>query len=400
MTRPFAYRWFVAWLAAAACTPLSLPDGERQPIVCEARTEAHTKGTGETLTSTLQTAGIGLFAWHTYAGTPFGSGATEYLTNRHFTYDGGSGTWLGSAYWPFGSWLSFFAYAPYRADVSTGALVFPSGTSGGYPTAGYTVASAPSSQEDLVFATPVVNRGQTSGNVPLVFTHALTQVVFKARWTGEEPFVRRVISQGLDVRITSIALENVRGSSFVTFYSGGYNWDSPAAENLATYATETYSLTPGNGSLAAADVPTSALPQAPAYTDSFLLPAGVLYLIPQTLCATSRLRVTYGIYASGNELQEEFEAEFEIGLLDQHIWPAGSVFTYSLTLSLGGAPSVEASTAGEYIDQFLPGLEAGEYQNRVVDGSEAGHYGSGNDTNTGISNPGAYTEGPSLKEES
>ena len=53
-----------------------------------------------------------------------------------------------------------------------------------------------------------------------------------------------------------------------------------------------------------------------------------------------------------------------------------------------------------YIDQFLPGLEAGEYQNRVVDGSEAGKYGCGNDTNTGISNPGGYTEGPSLKEES
>ena len=388
MTRPRAYRWIVAWLSIAACTPLSLPEGGRQPIACVARADAHTKGTGETVTGTLQTAGIGLFAWDT----------SIYLDNRHFTYDGGSGTWLGNAYWPFGCALSFYAYAPYHADATHGSLVFPSGMSGEFPVASYTVASAPSQQEDLVLATPVLNRTQASGNVPLVFTHALAQVVFKARWTGEDPFVRRVVSRGLDVRIRSIGLENVRGSSSVTFYNGGYNWDSPAPEDLATYATESYSLTPANGSLAAADVATSALPQAPAYTDSFLLPAGVLYLIPQTLASTSRLRVKYGIYAA-DSLEEEFEAAFEIGLLDQHVWPAGGVFTYSLTLSLGGAPSVEASTAGEYIDQFLPGLEAGDYQNRVVDGSEAGKYGCGDDTNSGISNPGAYAEGASLNEE-
>lgn len=363
MTRPFAYRWIVAWLSIAACTPLSLPEGGRQPIACVARADAHTKGTGETVTGTLQTAGIGLFAWDT----------SIYLDNRHFTYNGGSGTWLGNAYWPFGCALSFYAYAPYHADATHGSLVFPSGMSGEFPVASYTVASAPSQQEDLVLATPVLNRTQASGNVPLVFTHALTQVVFKARWTGEEPFVRRVISQGLGVRITSIALENVRGSSFVTFYSGGYNWDSPAPEDLATYATESYSLTPANGSLVAISQPSAAIPQVPTYTDTFLLPAGVLYLIPQTLCATSRLRVTYGIYASGNELQEEFEAEFEIGLLDQHVWPAGGVFTYSLTLSLGGAPSVEA-TAGAYRNSTLPGSEAGSYWNRAVDGNYAGAY--------------------------
>ena len=369
-----AYRWMVALLALAACTPQSLPEGGRQPIACDARADAHTKGTGETVTGTLQTAGIGLFAWHAYAGTPFDGAATSYLGNRYFTYDLGSGTWLGNAYWPFDSWLSFFAYAPYRADVSTGSLVFPSGMSvDGYPKVSYTVASAPSAQEDLVLAAPVMNRSQTAGNVPLVFSHALTQVVFRARWTGEDPFVRRVISRGLSVRILSIALENVRGSSLATFYSGGYNWDSPAPENLATYATETYSLTPENGSLAGLTQAASAIPQVPTYTDSFLLPAGVLYLIPQQLAATSRLRVSYGIFADGSLPEETFEACFEIGLLEQHTWPAGGVFTYSLTLSLGGAPSV-VPTPGAYRNSTLPGSEAGSYGNRAVDGNYAGAY--------------------------
>lgn len=373
----------VAWLVTAACTPQSLPTGERPPIVCVARADDHTKGTGETAAETLQSSGIGLFAWDT----------DLYLDNRHFTYDGGSGTWLGNAFWPFGCALSFYAYAPYHADTSTGSLVFPSGTSGGYPTASYTVPSAPAEQEDLVLAAPVLDRTQDAGNVPLVFSHALTQVVFKARWTGEDPFVRRVLSRGLGVKIRSIALENVRGSSSVTFYSGGYNWDSPAPEDLAAYATASYSLTLANGSLVA-----EPLTQAPTYTDSFLRPDGVLYLIPQTLAPSSRLRVTYGIYADAY-LEEEFQADFEIGLLEQHIWPAGGIFTYSLTLSLGGAPSVEAS-AGEYLDKILPGNVAGEYLNRAIEGSEAGKYDSGDNTDSGISNPGAYSEGAPLTDES
>ncbi len=376
MTFPRAYRWIVAGLLIVACSSQPLPDGERPSIVCEAVTEQQTKGTGETTTTTLQSSGIGLFAWHTYEGTAYSSEATPYLTNRSFTYESNSGTWKGSAFWPLGSWLSFFAYAPYHEDVTSGSFVFPSGTSNGYPTASYTVATVPGQQEDLVLAAPVINRSYASGNVPLVFSHALTRVVFKARWTGEDPFVRRVVSQGLGVRITSIALENVRGNSTVYFYNGGYNWDSPAANQLSTYATQTYSLNVQNGSLKALNQSGAAISQVPTYSDAFLSSAGEMYLIPQTLATGAILRVTYGIYRSGDQLEEEFEAAFQIGLLNQHIWPAGGEFIYSITLSLGGAPSVEA-TAGEYRNSTLPGSEVGRYIISTIEGSTCGAYQNG-----------------------
>lgn len=377
----------------------TIPQGSAMPIALQAGID-QTKGLAETTTLSLQTSGLGLFAWRTDTGAYF-NGEEPYLSNEAFAYDGVSSTWKAGVYWPLGSWLSFFAYAPYSADVETGALVFPSaGYTSGYPTADYTPATDPKEQVDLVLSTPVLDRSITGGTVPLTFTHSLTKVVFKARWIADEHVVERMTANGFEVRITSIELENIRGTSTVRFSRGSYAWDSPAAADLETYATANYSLSVVEGTLLELSDPNSAI-QRDVYSDEFVVnPDGILYLIPQALSPTALLRVTFGFYKTGDNLEdnEEYQAEFDIGMLDVYTWPTGRVLTYSISLDLtpGGSPVIQA-TAGYYEDQTLPGSESGNYQddNNGSGESTSGRYTDGSD----LSTAGRYTNGPDLADE-
>ena len=196
--------------------------GQAVPIALQAGI-TDTKGAESTDIAKLRAGGLGLFAWRTDTGTYF-DGEEPYLMNEPFTYDETSSTWKGSdVWWPLGSWLSFFAYAPYRADVESGPLVFPSRDySGGYPSADYTPAANPTEQEDLVLAAPVLDCSSSSGTVHLNFSHALTKVVFRARWKADDNAVERMTAKGWSVRITALELENIRGSGTVRFGRSGY----------------------------------------------------------------------------------------------------------------------------------------------------------------------------------
>ena len=328
-------------LLLAGCVRAPLPE-EKVPVVCTAQAAGETKGAGVTTLSSLQGSGLGLFAWHTYEGTAFGNSATSYLTNRQFTYDGGSGTWRGSAYWVPGSWLSFFAYAPYMADVSSGTLRFPSSDyTSGYPRLQYSPASSAASQVDLCLSAPVLNRSASvnDGVVPLVFTHVLSRLRLQARYTGSTAQIADLATKGRNVRLISISLSNIVGTNKLSYNSSSYLWDTPSS---ASYSN-TYALSVAGGSMSSV-----ALPLEPAaYSSAFLnVGDGYLYLLPQDLSAAASpavLTVTFGIFnSSGVLVGEPIEVEFAIGNLAQHLWAAGYEMTYSITIDLLGHYAVEA----------------------------------------------------------
>ncbi len=304
-------------------------------MVCEVTTAGETKGAGTTTSASLQTSGIGLFAWRTDEDTPF-NGTERYLTNGQFAYDGSSATWRQSgAYWPIGSWLSFFAYAPYVADVSAGALQFPSSDYvSGYPRLQYTPAALAASQVDLCLATPVMNAAATdnAGVVPLVFSHVLTRLCIQVCWNGTPAQVAAVTALEQTLRVHSIELRNVAATNKLTYGFTSVLWDNPAAYNGS------YTMSVSNGSFCSV-----ALPAAGTFSTAFWNMADAcLYVLPQSLPDSAEMEVVYGIYSSGGSLVSSETVTLDIGGLSQHVWPIGMEMTYSVTLDLTGHYAVDA----------------------------------------------------------
>ena len=346
----------------AGCSRLEQPEG--QAIVCKAVAQAQalaptkssslsqtegqpqTKGAGVTDASALQAEGLGLFAWRTTEGTPF-DGTTSYLQNSNFAYDNGLDLWKGGVYWPFGYWLSFFAYSPYTANVTSGNLQFPSSDYvSGYPRLQYTPEDLAANQVDLCLATPVMDRASNinGGVVPLTFSHVLTRLCIQARWTGTSAQIAEVAATGQTIRVLDMTISNVSGTNKLTYGRTSFLWDTPAAAN------KTYALNISNGTFR--DI---ALPAAGTYTMNFWnIADACLYVLPQQLAAATQLSVTYGIFNGDGSTALEETVTFDIGTLQQNLWPAGMVMTYSVTIDLTGHYSVEAditydSNAGSFV---------------------------------------------------
>ena len=334
-------KYILGLLMLAGCSRLTQPEGPA--IVCQAvapdqtqsPADEETKGTGVTTTTALRTSGIGLFAWITTDGTPF-DGTTSFLQNSSFAYDNGLDLWKGGVYWPFGYWLSFFAYSPYNANVTTGNLRFPSSDYvSGYPRLQYTPEDLAANQVDLCLATPVMDRASTvnSGVVPLTFSHVLTRLCIQARWTGTSARIAEVTANGQTIRILGMEIDNVVGSNKLTYGRTSFLWDSPVPADY----NASYTLNIANGTFR--DI---ALPAANTYSTNFWnISDACLYVLPQQLAVGTQLTVTYGIFNSGGSMISQETATFDIGDLQQNLWPAGMVMTYSVTLNLTGQDALE-----------------------------------------------------------
>ena len=343
------YIFGILILLLAGCNRLVQPEGENVPIVCKAVVPVQTKGAGETDASALQSSGLGLFAWITTEETAF-DGTTTFLQNEEFTYDNGLELWKGGVYWPFGYWISFFAYSPYSADVSTGNLRFPSSDYvSGYPRLQYTPEALAEDQVDLCLATPVMDRSVTVNNgvVPLSFSHVLTRLCIQVRWTGTEAQLPIIAAAGQTIRVISMEINNVVGTNKLTYGRTSFLWDAPAAADY----DDSYTMSVANGTFQDVD-----LPAAGVYSTGFWdISDACLYVLPQSLSADSELSVTYGIFSSAGVKLSEETATFEIGTLAQNLWPAGMVMTYSVTIDLSGHYAVEADitydcNAGCFVD--------------------------------------------------
>lgn len=417
------HRW--AWLMSlflagmVSCRKEQLHVSEATPIICQAENVGMTKGLAETTTASLQASGLGLFAWRTDAGSYF-DGQEAYLENVQFTYDGGTTRFHATpaAYWPLGSWLSFFAYAPYTADVSSGALRFPSSdyVSGNLPRIQYTPSETVSSQVDLCLSAPVLDRAGSEGVVELSYTHVLTRIKLRARWTGTSSQITEITEAGKSVRMISASFENILGTNRLSYGRSSYQWDAPTTLELLSLANTDYTLSVANGCLTS-----TALPLVPAdYSSSFVVnPDGYLYVLPQALTPGARLVVTYGIFDSlGDRVGDPVVVSYAIGELSTYIWPAGYEVTYSITITLDDPGEVEAAVtfdcnAGAFVAPgsthfdgndagfFLGGSfsfgssAAGTYANpsgASYPGSSAGAYSNPSGSSYSGSSAGSYTE--------
>lgn len=370
---------YIAWVllmgavALASCHKQEPVTGG-VPIALQVGMGETKAATAGTTTTSLQSEGLGLFAWYTEAGGYF-DGANKYLENTQFSYSAGGFHATPAAYWLPGCRLSFFSYAPYQANVSSGSLVFPSGYENGFPLVSYTPSANPAQQVDLCLSAPMLDRSLSDGVVPLSFTHALTKVLFKARWTGDANTEARMADRGYTVRITEMTLSHIRGTNTVHYSREGYHWEIPATSELEALATASYALSSTSGTLVDLDHVNAPIPKD-SWNEAFVLQSGILYLLPQALAPSACLSVTFGFYKSGGSLAETFTAEFAIGQLQQYEWPMGKVITYSLTLDLtpGGYPTITGTLSGNI----------------------AGGYQEDDGVGDGLSHPGAYYNGPNL----
>jgi len=395
-------------LAAAACTkdlshsgldPES-PAASEEPI--EFAVGGGTKGQAPiTSLAALAEQDFSVSAWYSPQGETFdvpGGTAVKYITNHRFGYVtsdlAGETTfpnpWQGVAphasagmvnpnpvYWPLDGTLTFFSYAPYRADAALETLPVPDtrdivlepavtdagiisrlpGYLIGSPLLRVTPAASVADQVDFLCAPPALDRTSAGGSLPLDFSrHRMTQVEFWFAYKGplqSDPSQTQTFEQA---RVSSIEIQNVVGSKYMYFtettpYLTGNTWSdtvSPAdpANSTAELPKTTYLLksTEGGELKTGLDASLEDIENGGAYRFINDTPAGHLYLLPQTLPAGARLVINYTIlnlYA-GTRVSEVVTWNLDAGTVTA--WPEGKVVRYLITLDLPARGSVGVKT--------------------------------------------------------
>ena len=397
-------------LAAAACTKDLSHSGldPESPVPSEEPIEfavgGGTKGqTPITSLAELAKRDFSVSAWYTPEGETFdvpGNTSIKYFENHRFGYltddpdhDAFSDAWRGVAahaattgaaaaapvYWPLDGSLTFFCFAPYRADAAldtppvpdtrdivleapvtdAGVIARLPGYLPGSPLIRVTPAASVADQVDFLCAPPILDKSREDGwgLFTLDFSkHRMTQVEFWFAYKGplqSDPSQTQTFEQA---RVSSIEIQNVVGSKYMYFtettpYLTGNTWSdtvSPAdpANSTAELPKTTYLLksTEGGELKTGLDASLEDIENGGAYRFINDTPAGHLYLLPQTLPAGARLVINYTIlnlYA-GTRVSEVVTWNLDAGTVTA--WPEGKVVRYLITLDLPARGSVGVKT--------------------------------------------------------
>ena len=355
-----------------------------------------TKGQAAITTlATLAAQDFSVSAWYSPKGASFhdedGSQAVAYISNHRFGYIKVSGednsyanhAWQGvnrngnnlsarPVYWPLDGTLSFFCYAPCRADAAAATPPDPDGrdivlepavTDAGivsrlpdYLPGSPLIRVSPKlnapDQVDFLAAPPLLDKRRTDGAFPLDFSeHRMTRVEFLFNETGFV-YPTGTVPEGEEVavRVTSISLKNVIGSKYLYFtetqpYQTGCAWSgevSPAdpATAAAGFPRATYQITG-----AAKELRTIAqynaryvnVPERNAANDNHLAlqtNLGLLFLLPQKLPDDAELEVVYALVEQhGLPVVSEI-VTCSLPLTSLDTWPEGKVVRYKITLNV------------------------------------------------------------------
>lgn len=290
---------------------------------------------------------------------PQGTTSTAYFTNVVFsTTDGITFTSANKYYWPSGTNLDFYAWAP-------------AAQSDNYASIPVTVASAAASQIDLVYAktldwgkvalqtgTPAGHliNGSTVQGVTINFRHAESRVVIKLKNSNPN----------LDITVKNATIGNVSGSG--TFSIAETNTDGQGSARI----------TSGWGSLGAA---TAIYSQdiTPAVFTTETQAGDAMILIPQTLTNASAY-ANSGTAAPGDaftaayikvslKIQNHADGSYIVGAasgggeyvealfpLPAMTWAPGYVYNYIVDLA-GGGYFTTNQDANEDLDPILEGAE-------------------------------------------
>ena len=296
--------------------------------------------------------------------------------------------WITSptTYWPPDGHVSFFAYAPYRADATNNPesnfKLNDDFSTLHFPTITYTPETDAANQDDVLtgcamdwdMSTESPSTGY-SGDVDMTLYHQLSWITFEARAEISLDLHTWLDARlpGYKIGVTRIELSGIAGTNTGRYVlpaanPTGFVWDAidPAVD--ANYDA-TYELSVEEGHLK--DVSTANLPTSISHAEGYFKIvnggnsedtdlSGRLYLLPQTLSQTlSKLTVEFGVYRSNNELVILYQTTYDIGNLrdglDQvvhNVWAPGKLVTYQMSLNM---TDVSESTIVAHVEDWKEG---------------------------------------------
>ena len=373
-------------LLLAACAkvpnaPVSGPVASDDPVEFGMGGQATKGQTALTTLAALQAVDFSVSAWYTRSGETFdvpGGTSVPYFQNHRFGNPGTLGTdpWRGvnrntstnaltanPVYYPLDGTLSFFCYAPYRADA---ALVTPPVPDNrdivldtppadmatrhpdwlvGSPMIRVTPAAAAgtaANQVDFLCSPPLLDKSRkdNSGQLTVDFTtHRLTKITFGFNYSG-------VLANGSHfVQVSAVEIQGVIASKYLYYtetapYVLSCAWSdaiSPddktnpsAAMPLTNYLIDT--ATGGLDSGTGADLD----PKDPGNSNHKMVSteAGILYLLPQEIPLAAKLVISY---FTGEQHGVPLAREIlTVPLRNANLtaWPMGKEVRYLITLNI------------------------------------------------------------------
>lgn len=340
-------RYIIASLALlatlCACRRESVQNpGEKTGRPITWRSNVATKAAAAYSTESLKATSVGVRAYWTDKGKPYGGTTLPYLylENQQVEFNAGDNLWHcnPAQYWLLGRQMSFFAYAPWTDDEDV--FKYESTTSA-LLRAEFAQNDNPALQTDLLVAKPVLDQVDNNGNpVPLSFKHALSKVLVYLNITGER------IDKGVYRRfkLNAMELEGIAGSGKLSYDTTepGFAWDEIPRSNLAV-RNKTYSLSIASGTLEDEYLEhVDDIDPLKTGLDRYLRVqkgiGGELLLLPQPLTGKAKLTLHLTSYkddGAGNWVEhKENDPKMEIILPAEVSWEAGNVYCYTLTLDV------------------------------------------------------------------
>lgn len=270
--------------------------------------------------------------------------AEKYIQGVQIKYDGAKWDYANAAekaYWPTQA-LNVFAISP---AVHTGLTPGFGVISARNFT--YTASTTNSEQVDVMYASKLnVTKTSDAGTVPLVFKHALSQIVFKGKAEAE----------AVKVRIKSIKVHNLKKTGTFTF---------PTAETATSSAHGTWALT-GDATadyVVGTKVDTgqdhiglNTLPSNAGQTIDLTTDNGALLIIPQTTTAWATTTTTAVPIATA-ETNKQCYLEIEMKLLRGGLFVIGSATDYAKVYVPFGGIAWEAGKKYIYTLNFGGGYD-------------------------------------------
>jgi len=360
--------------------PGTFPQASDQPIEFGVQGDASTKGQAAIVSkSALALTDFGVTAVYSAPGESFGAASINYIENYRFGYvtanveseSAFSHAWQGvsphadtgpvtakSVYWPLAGTLSFFSYAPYRADANADpapvpdardiALEAPVTDSGirsrlpgylvGSPLVRVTTAASPADQVDFLCAPPLLNRLRSSngGQFTLDFSqHRMTQVKFGFNYSGVLADPNHHF-----VQVSSIEIRGVVNSKYLYFTKAGCVWSdavSPADKTnpAAAFSTADYRIDTATGGLLSG--PSGDVPARDGGNTNHLVlstDAGTLFLLPQEIPADAELVITYYTGEQHGVPLTSDVLTIPLRTANLTAWPMGKQVRYLITLNI------------------------------------------------------------------
>ena len=250
-------------------------------------------------------------------------GTAAYFEDLTASYSSTLRLWETSTseYWPLGGSLKFIAYSP----ASAGGLSIDA--TNGVTVSDYTIQSAEAMTTDLLYATyTVADCSEHPASVPLTFSHALSQIVFKVKAADYYSTQGSTISLAL----SSLSLSGIL--SVGDFADG--SWDNQETAHTYALSSTPISLTYGDQN-------------APVTADV----CANLFL-PQEIPADARINVGYSIAQNISGTTYSIENPPVAIALRSTIteWEPGKKYIYTISIGLDNLIEFTA-TANEWTAQ-------------------------------------------------